>query len=966
MEKHKKATVLSLSALLPMTIILVVWAFMGMFPFGTKTLMAVDFGQQYISFYGLLKESILSGDLSAFSYSFTKSLGGPMIGVLAYYLLSPFNIIYILTPLNQFAWAVFLTIWLRYGAIGLSFAYLLVRRYRGLDKHPWLVPIFASTYALSGMLVSYQMNTIFYDAMIMLPLVIIALEELLDGARPFRYMLVLAITMFLQFYMGYMICIFIALYACYYVSPRLAGHDSRKKALLAFFKPLLKTLGYSILAVVSTAALLYPVVLNLMESKGQVSTGMTFKWALQINPLDILSKLVIGGFDTTSGWSAGPNLPNIYVGAFALVGFILFFKFAQVARERKIAAAIVVFIFFLSFVHEFTSQIWHMGQNPAGFFYRFSWILSFFMVLLAFQAINENPRLTWKGLGIGSILVGASALYVASQTYTYISTKQPKAVSSFVKSHRELVALLITAIFLGLAYLVWRYLDKKQWIKVVWMGLCLLAIPLSINLLSKGYLFTQLSLTLMAFGFVFLIFYFGPKRLGFAILALMTIAELGYNAYLSQVTLGYADAAKFSDAAVSVKKVTDAIQKDSSDKFYRIAMTFAYSNTTPSLISYPGLSSFSSSLEGSTIDLFSYMGDVGVNAATRYANGTALTDALYGVRYYVDRKDYTTEEVNANPDKMYFSRMTSRLDIPDNYPNTVYEDDRYVVYENPNVFSIAFGTNSVTQSIKFGQNNPVSNQNIILNSMAGTNVNYFELFSFSDVEVENMTETTDANGQTIYKRIDKNQLGIIRYKVVPKSNYTYYFLTPYLLKQTRGHVSILLNNQWLNNQQSYSQKQLWQLTNNTEGQETVLEFRFDTDDDVNMTGAGLVRANGQAIRDVVKEREKQSMTVTNWTNTSVDGTVDITDDSDVMMTTIPYSKGWTVTVDGKKVETKKTWGSLLSFPITSGEHTIKMHYTTPGLYLGIVISLLDILFIAYLKWRENIHDWFKFRFTNKI
>ncbi len=79
--------------------------------------MAVDFGQQYISFFGLLKNAVLSGDLSSLSYSFTKSLGGDMIGVLGYYLMSPFNIIYILTPLKYFGFAVFLTIWLRYGAI---------------------------------------------------------------------------------------------------------------------------------------------------------------------------------------------------------------------------------------------------------------------------------------------------------------------------------------------------------------------------------------------------------------------------------------------------------------------------------------------------------------------------------------------------------------------------------------------------------------------------------------------------------------------------------------------------------------------------------------------------------------------------------------------------------------------------------------------------------------------------------
>ena len=174
-QKHPKGVLYTISALLPMTIMLVVWYFMGSYPFGNKSLMAVDFGQQYISFFGLLKNAILSGDLSSLTYSFTKSLGGDMIGILGYYLMSPFNIIYIILPFKYYGLAVVLTIWLRYGAIGISFAHLLIKRFKGAESKIWMVPLFATAYALSGMLVSYQMNVIFYDAMIMLPLVIVYL-----------------------------------------------------------------------------------------------------------------------------------------------------------------------------------------------------------------------------------------------------------------------------------------------------------------------------------------------------------------------------------------------------------------------------------------------------------------------------------------------------------------------------------------------------------------------------------------------------------------------------------------------------------------------------------------------------------------------------------------------------------------------------------------------------------------------
>ena len=95
LKKYPKKILYVASALLPMTIMLLVWSSIGMYPFGNKSLMAVDFGQQYISFFGLLKNAVLTGDLSSLSYSFTKSLGGDMIGVLGYYLMSPFNLIYI-------------------------------------------------------------------------------------------------------------------------------------------------------------------------------------------------------------------------------------------------------------------------------------------------------------------------------------------------------------------------------------------------------------------------------------------------------------------------------------------------------------------------------------------------------------------------------------------------------------------------------------------------------------------------------------------------------------------------------------------------------------------------------------------------------------------------------------------------------------------------------------------------------
>ncbi|MGT2936379.1 glycosyltransferase PgfM1 [Streptococcus caprae] len=949
----RKKQILTISTLAPMAIILVVWAIMGMFPFGNKSQMAVDFSQQYIGLYGFMKHTLLTGDWSGLFYSFSKSLGGSMIGIWAYYLISPFNIFYLILPLSKFVWAVFISILLRYGAMGFTFAFLLIKRYRAMEYNPWLVPLMSTAYTLSGMIVSYQMNPIFYDAFIMLPLVVWALEEMIDGKKPLRYVLLLALMVFFQFYMGYMACIFIALYTLYYAAPRLAIVGDWKIKLSHYLKAVVPVILYSLLGVASVCFILYPVFLNLLTSKGAYETPWTWAWAFQINPLDILAKLMIGGFDNTSGWSAGPNLPNIYIGSFALIGFLFYFKYAKAHLAQKWAVALISTFFFFSMTHEATSKIWHMGQNPAGFFYRFTWIVCFFFVLLAYQTLREEIRISVRDLAIGAFVALISVLYVNSQDYTFISLNQPEALTAFVTGQKTLVLVLLIAIFGGLALLAHSKIKSSTAARHGSMTLAVLTIPLLYFGLTKGIFFSQTLLTLMTWLAVLLFLFVQPKqKWAWIALSVMSVLELGYNAYLSQVTLGYADADKFTSATLQMKELTDVVKNYNKAGFYRIGSSFIYSKNDPFIASYPGLSAFSSNLEKSTVSLFNSMGDVGGNASTYYANGTLLTDALYGVRYYMDRKDYTNEDVENNPTTHFFNRRNNRTDLKATY-NLIYENDRFEIYENPNVFSIAYGTNPTTRNIKFGLNNPVSNQNIILASMSGVEQNYFEYVGIPTIELSNM-EKVEENGNVIYRRIDKSQPGSVMVKFTPQTDYTYYFQAPYALRSSMGKISIIVNGAYYNYSQSYDQVQLWNLLDRSPGLETTITLQTSTEDEINLTNMGLVRANQTAIQEVLNQRLKQNMTVDSWTNTNITGSVDITDDSTVMMTSIPYDAGWSVTVDGQEVETTAAWdNSLLSFPITSGKHKIIIHYQTPGLWTGIIISVCSWVLIAYLIWLEK-------------
>ena len=416
MTTKKKVYLASFIA--PMLIMFVAWAIDGFFPFGTKSLMAVDFNAQYIGLYAYFKHLFLNGDWSSFFYSFSKSIGGGMLGIWGFNLLSPFNLLFLLTSEENFQWVVPIVIALRYGAMGLTMAHFLVKRYDGLKNKAYLVPIVATIYALNGFNVSYQMNPIFYDGMIMLPLVLIGVEQVLDNKSPRGYIGMLALSLFVQFYMGYMTCIVVVIDAWFYIIRSENFRD--KKVILTRIG---KLAAASILAVGIVSAVLLPILISLVSTKGGLQSSLRFDFKLQINPFEILAKLFLGAFDNTS-WPAGPNLPNIYVASFGLLGTLYYFISSKISKWSKIAASFVLVVFLISCAHEFTSKLWHMGQNPAGFFYRFSWIIAFFLVYLAYLSLREVEKFTKREASF--LLISGAVIFsiVQLQQHSFLTVWQ--------------------------------------------------------------------------------------------------------------------------------------------------------------------------------------------------------------------------------------------------------------------------------------------------------------------------------------------------------------------------------------------------------------------------------------------------------------------------------------------------------------------------------------------------------------
>ncbi len=84
-----------------------------------------------------------------------------------------------------------------------------------------------------------------------------------------------------------------------------------------------------------------------------------------------------------------------------------------------------------------------------------------------------------------------------------------------------------------------------------------------------------------------------------------------------------------------------------------------------------------------------------------------------------------------------------------------------------------------------------------------------------------------------------------------------------------------------------------------------------------------------------------------WGTNELTGTVDLSGDK-VLCVSVPYSKGWTATVDGEEVEILRGNYMFMCLPLTAGHHDIEFHYCSPGLKLGIGITALSLCAVGVM------------------
>ena len=154
-KKHSQMqSSLLIAFFIPVIIMGSYFAYRQMAPFGQNSILTVDLGQQYIDFLAAFRNLILHHPTSLF-YSFSKGLGGEMLGTNAYYLFSPLNLLLLFFPGRSLSSGILILVLLKYGFASLSFCWLIQRWHLQIPPRS---RSFATAYALMGWMIANQLN----------------------------------------------------------------------------------------------------------------------------------------------------------------------------------------------------------------------------------------------------------------------------------------------------------------------------------------------------------------------------------------------------------------------------------------------------------------------------------------------------------------------------------------------------------------------------------------------------------------------------------------------------------------------------------------------------------------------------------------------------------------------------------------------------------------------------------------
>lgn len=399
MNRKKQSALYLASAGIPCISFLLALMLIDAVPFGSNSILISDACGQYMDFLSHWK-TVLSGENDLF-YTFSKNMGGDMLNLAAYYLLSPFNLLFLFSSTKTLPLVYTMVVALKLSLCGLTFFHASRRLY-GIKASGLL---FSSAYALMAYNMLYGWNAMWLDGVIILPLLVLGLHRILEGGRPWLYCLSLFYGLVTNFYIGYMLCITAVILFAGELFGRSCPLGSLPRHVGRFCTA-------SLIGGLGAAPVWLPTFLSLAAERTQTNTTQ-FLLARNFTVYGFLPKLLSGAASVKE--MAG-GTPHVFCGTLVLLLVFLFLLSPSIALRKRIAAAGILLAVFVSFYLQPLNIVWHGFSANNSFNYRYAFIFSFFLISTAQYLFRNRTLISRKAvLMSGGLILAAFVLAIGQR-----------------------------------------------------------------------------------------------------------------------------------------------------------------------------------------------------------------------------------------------------------------------------------------------------------------------------------------------------------------------------------------------------------------------------------------------------------------------------------------------------------------------------------------------------------------------
>ncbi len=877
----------------PALFVLVAMMISGCTPFGQFSWLYSDMYHQYFPFFKAFREALRSGE--SLLYTWNIGLGMDYLGLIAYYLASPLNLLSVVLPESWLLPYFSLLTPVRMGLAGLFFAIFLKKTFGRDDLS---LPLFGSFYALCAWALGYHWNIMWMDGFVLLPLVVLGTLSLLKEKKFFLYTVTLFLTIFSNYYIGFFVCIFVLLtFICYEIC--------RCRSIKNFFADFLRIALFSALAIGMTAVLTLPTLDALQDTQssinafpedfslnivaydeytsareawqayrtatenGQASLGLWFS-ALGKSFLPILQgmKDVAGNMNGGISPTLKEGLPNIYCGIGTLFFAFLFLTCKQIRLRDKLCAVTLLLFFMLSFLLRQLDYVWHGFHFTNMMPYRFSFLYSFVMLYMAYRAF-----LLWRRIKLWQILcagAGAGMIFLLYQDLSdpmyliyngvffllYFGTLLFAAIKKPAPKEGDKNALRSHML---------RHKNRRGY-----AGVLLTAV-----------MTMELIMNLVNFGIAF------P------------------NTYIANYPKG-------TEYTASMIRYMN--EREDGNLFFRAEVTHSQTLNDGALNGYNGISAFTSSANVKVTEFMRSLGYAAKNSYNRYCfeESSPVSNLFLGLKYMLER-DGRVEE---NP-----------------YFDTIHHYGDVYLLKNNAYLPLGFLAESGLSELSFNSADTFFFQNALFSAATGLQENVWDTGSVADLTIS--SEFVEISSATPY--------GYCSYSASESAilKYTYSILS-------EGFLCVDLNlpnwnsfSVWKNGKELYSEnvnlRQALSVCQVVPGD--VIEIQIVCSE--NESGAMTIRSgllNEALFRQGYEILSASTMQLESFHNDEILGTISCNRDG-LLYTSIPQNGNWVVYVDAQRVETTTVGDVMLAIPLTQGEHTIYFRYKNNAYTIGACISL---------------------------